>query len=108
MSNDEKKPRELSPEQKARLDNEFTYHKPFGDQPARYVEIRSAARLLAETVMLNTPPSAEQSIALRKIREASQWANAAIAINEIEPVEAVVPEKGESTEQPAAEPAPAQ
>ena len=94
--------RKLTPEQQARLDNEFTYHKPFGDQPERYVEIRGAAKLLAETIMLNTPPSAEQSIALRKVREASQWANAAIAINEIEPA----PAAEVAPEQPASEPAP--
>ena len=76
---------ELSQEQKAELENLFTYHKPFGDQPARYEAIRAKAKELAAVILVSTPRSADQSAALRKLRETVMTANAAIAINEKEP-----------------------
>jgi hypothetical protein len=78
---------QLTKPEQDELDNMFTYHKPFGDQPARYIEIRESGKYLAETVLLKAPASPERAIALRKIREAVQWANASIAINEREPEE---------------------
>jgi len=68
------------------LDNIFTYHKPFGDQPVRFTAIRDNARELAKLIVSMTPPSREQSLALTNIQQAVMWANAAIAINEKEPV----------------------
>lgn len=67
-----------------RLDNNFTYHKPFGDQPARYEELRTAGKFLSEKIISLSPASREQSLALTKIEEAIFWANAAIARNEKE------------------------
>lgn len=64
------------------LDNRFTYHAPNGDQPERYEEIRSAAKELAKFIVVNTPSSREQSLAVTKLEEAVFWANAAIARNE--------------------------
>ena len=69
-----------------RLKGEVTYHSPHGDQAARYVEIREAAREFLGLVLSLTPPSREQSNAHSRIREAVMWANAAIAINESEGV----------------------
>ncbi len=43
----------------ARLDNDFTYHSPFGDQPLRYITIRETAKTLAWTIVTLTPPSRE-------------------------------------------------
>jgi hypothetical protein len=66
-----------------RLDRDYTYHPPAGDdQVARYTVLRSAAHLFARGVMQFTPPSREQSLALTKVEEAVMWANAAIARNE--------------------------
>ncbi len=59
---------------------QFTYHSPKGDQPDRYVLIREAGFQLAATIVDNTPPSADQSAAIRKVREAVMTANAAIAL----------------------------
>lgn len=64
------------------LNNLFTYHSPKGDQVDRYSKIRYAARILAETIIENTPKSADQTAAIRKVREAMMTANAAIACNE--------------------------
>jgi hypothetical protein len=60
----------------------FVYHAPKGDQPARYMTIREAAKMLATTVIECCPQSRERSLALTKIEEASMWANAGIARNE--------------------------
>ena len=64
------------------LDNIFTYHAPKGDQQERYVAIRQKAKEFAELVQDTTPASREQSLAITAIQQATQWANAAIAINE--------------------------
>lgn len=61
------------------LDNWFTYHAPTNDQQIRYVAIRDAARAFAGILIENTPPSADQTAAIRKLREAVMIANAAIA-----------------------------
>ena len=73
---------EISDEMQKRLDNDFTYHSPDGDQADRYLVIRGEAKKLAETIVKLTPPSREQSVALTKLEEAVFWANAAIARNE--------------------------
>ena len=64
------------------IDSWFTYHSPKGDQPERYVKIREAAKNLAEVIIDNTPPSADQTTAIRKVREAVMTANASIACGE--------------------------
>lgn len=69
----------------AQVENNFTYHKPHGDQPQRYEGIRAAGKQLAQHVLATTPASREQSLALTKIEEAIFWANAAVARNEKEP-----------------------
>ena len=58
----------------------FTYHKPEGDQPERYQAIRDAAKILAATILQCTPSCADQSAAIRHVREAVMTANAAIAL----------------------------
>jgi hypothetical protein len=57
----------------------FTYHPPTGDQGAAYVAIRDAAFRFAMVVAEHTPPSPDQTTAIRKIREVVMTANAAIA-----------------------------
>jgi hypothetical protein len=72
----------LTPGQEASLRSAFTYHAPAGNQAERYNVIRIAAYALAALIMQNTPVCPDQSVAIRKIREAVMTANAAIAINE--------------------------
>lgn len=64
------------------LDNWFTYHSPSPEQIPKYQAIREAAKNLAEVILNNTPSSADQSAAIRLVREASMTANAAIACSQ--------------------------
>ena len=63
----------------ADLKNWFTYHPPIGNDPDSYTRIRTAALVFATVVLEVTPPSADQTAAIRKIREAVFTANASIA-----------------------------
>jgi len=69
-------------EQKQRIENDFTYHPPHGDQLLRYQALRAAAKDLATLIAESSKPSREQSLALTKLEEAVMWANAGIARNE--------------------------
>lgn len=61
------------------LDNLFNYHAPTDDQIPKYNAIREAGRMLASVILKQTPASADQTAAIRKVREAVMTANAAIA-----------------------------
>lgn len=61
------------------LDNWFTHHPPQGDQVGKYERIRSAGKYFAQIILDCTPASADQTAAIRKIREAVFTANASIA-----------------------------
>jgi hypothetical protein len=61
------------------LDNWFQYHAPNHTQQKQYETIRAAARHLAGVIIANTPTSADQTAAIRKLREAVMTANASIA-----------------------------
>lgn len=65
-----------------RIESDFTYHPPKGDQVERYAMIRAAAKTLAHDIVTITPESREQSLALTNLEQAVMWANAAIARNE--------------------------
>jgi len=67
---------------KEQIDNIFTYHAPFGDQGERYDIIRTAARKFAHLLNQACPESREKSLALTRLQESVQMANASIAINE--------------------------
>ena len=66
------------------LENNFTYHKPFGNQASRYQNLRDLAKELASMFLDYCPESRERSLALTKLEEAVMWANASIARNEKE------------------------
>ena len=67
-----------------RLENNFTYHRPFGNQLERYELIRSKAKELAEVLVALCPESRELSISLTELETSIMWANASIARNEKE------------------------
>jgi hypothetical protein len=71
---------------KAELDkikNALSYHPVQNPMQAkRYEDNRAAALEFAEALMENCPPSEEFTLALINLRQAMNWANAAIAINE--------------------------
>ena len=79
---------EQGPSVIAEIENTFTYHKPFGDQPQRYEAIRNIAKSLAYRIHRSCPPSRERSLALTHLQSAIMFANASIAINEREPEQA--------------------
>lgn len=58
----------------------FTYHPPQGNQPERYEKIRAGAKAFAEIIVECTRESADQTAAIRKLRECVMTANAAIAL----------------------------
>ena len=68
--------------EREKLNNNFTYHAPKGNQQSRYENIRAQARDFAEAILLQVPVSRERSLAFTKLEEAVMWANAAIARNE--------------------------
>lgn len=63
------------------LDHVFSYHEPTEDQLPKYEKLRKAAKQFAKVILETTPPCADQTAALRKIREAVMTANASIALN---------------------------
>lgn len=67
-----------------RIDNDFSYHQPHGDQISRYADIRDGGKQLAKIIAELTPISREQSIALTLLEQATMMANAAIARNEVQ------------------------
>jgi hypothetical protein len=69
----------LSPSEK--LDVIFKYHAPTPDDTVAYEKLRSEARNFAKAVLELTPACADQSAAIRLIREAVMTANAAIALH---------------------------
>lgn len=62
------------------LDHLFRYHSPSSDQQGKYVALRDAAKAFAQAIIDNAPPGADQSAAIRHVREAVMTANAAIAL----------------------------
>lgn len=66
----------------ARIDRDFVYHAPKGNQGERYGILRATTGVLAHEFVRHCPPSRELSLALTSLEEAVFWANAAIARNE--------------------------
>jgi len=65
---------------KADVENWFTYHPPTdADQVKQFNELRDAGKQFALRMIELTPPCADRSAAIRKIREAVMTGNAAIA-----------------------------
>jgi len=62
------------------LDWIFSYHSPTPDQLPKYEAIRAAAKQFARVLIDNTPASADQTAAIRKLREAVMTANASVAL----------------------------
>ncbi len=59
--------------------NWFTHHSPNEADVLAYGVIRGAGLALAEAIVTNTPASADQTAAIRKVREAVAAANMARA-----------------------------
>jgi len=64
---------------KDQLKNWFTFHPPTEGQNEAYRELREKGLELAELIHRVVPESADQSDAIRKVREAVMTANSGIA-----------------------------
>lgn len=62
------------------LDHIFMYHAPVGDDQDRYIRLREAAKKFAQVIVAETPVCADQTAAVRHIRDAVMTANSAIAL----------------------------
>lgn len=62
------------------LEDLFSHHAPTAEQLPQYARLRAAAQEFAQVILENTPPSADQTAAIRKVREAVMTANAAVAL----------------------------
>lgn len=62
------------------IEEMFTYHAPNEEQRKRYEVLRAAAKDFARTLISCTPGSADQTAAIRLLRECVMTANAAIAL----------------------------
>jgi len=58
----------------------FTYHAPDDDDKVKYQALRMAALNLAQAIVDYTPTCADQTAAVRLVREAVMTANSAIAL----------------------------
>jgi len=67
------------------IENWFTYHKPFSDQPARYERIRAKAKELAVVIEECCAPCADRTATMRLLRLTIMSANSTIACNELPP-----------------------
>jgi hypothetical protein len=62
------------------LDHLFSYHSPDPVDLNAYRMVRAAAKHFAWVILTTTSPGADQSAAIRKVREAVMTANASIAL----------------------------
>ena len=65
-----------------RVENMFSYHPPTEEQKIKYEHLRSSFKNLALHIADITPICPDQTIALRKLHDASMAVNLVIACNE--------------------------
>lgn len=65
------------------LNNIYTYHEPSKAQDLKYQAIRAYAKQLAAAIEDMCPDSREKALAHTNLEQATMWANAAIARNEV-------------------------
>jgi hypothetical protein len=70
----------------AQIENNFKYHAPDGDKPARYERLRAKAKEIAYEIDALCPTSREKSKAMTELEDSVMWANAAIARNPVTPL----------------------
>jgi hypothetical protein len=77
-----KKPRPRRSNAEEVADNWFVHHPPTPNQVDRYEIIRDKCKEVAEMILEYTPECADQTAALRKLRELNMAINLTIACNE--------------------------
>lgn len=71
----------ISVEERHDLDCRFDYNAPKESHHSLYSELRAQAKVLATSIMLSQPTSAERLTALQKLDEVVMWAFSGIARN---------------------------
>lgn len=71
----------MEPEEPTQIHEAFVYHAPTEDHIARIQCVRLALNLAFQTIRDQVPSCAEQTLAIRKLEEASMWANKAIVFD---------------------------
>jgi hypothetical protein len=66
------------------VDHVFEYQPPKEGQKARYNRLKSPVKELAHAILESCPESRERSLALTKLQECRMWANASIALEDVE------------------------
>lgn len=59
----------------------FVYHQPTAEQIEKIQAVRGACAVAFIAIRDNVPGCAEQTLAIRKLEEASMWANKAIVFD---------------------------
>lgn len=62
-----------------KIDNWFRYHRVTEEQRKPYEAIRNAAKQFSQVILQNTPQCADQSDAIRKVREAMLISHSSIS-----------------------------
>lgn len=62
-----------------RLEDDFKYHPPTGDNAEKFIQMRRLAHGLARQIVELCPDGRERATALSKLEESLFWANAGIA-----------------------------
>lgn len=75
--------RTLNPDERAAIDELFTYHSPTPEQIEKLALVRNTARELADVIVMACPRSADRSAAIRKLRDAVMTANASIVLQPV-------------------------
>lgn len=72
---------ELTPEVEKGVDDAFEYHPWDADKIQKGKAVREALATAVKVIVANVPPSADRTVAIRKIREARMDCNSAITHN---------------------------
>jgi hypothetical protein len=59
----------------------FEYQAPTDEQIMNITNVRTACTIVFKTILDSVPPCAERTLAIRKLEEASMWANKAIVFD---------------------------
>lgn len=76
----DEKPQLFQPVGELDLEHIFKYHRPDPNQVDSHERVRRGGKFFASILIASTPAGADQTAAVRKIREAIMTANAAIAL----------------------------
>ena len=71
--------RQMTDEEK--LNEIFTYHPATPNTAPKFEHLREAARHFAKVILLNVPPGADRTCALRHVRDAVMTANAGVSLD---------------------------